>query len=407
MKKSKARYVLINELYSFGGTEVQGKREKRLMESKGHEVLYITFDLSYAHGFDPEDAAHYNFRIPYGWLQTKIYRLIADKRLEREVRHVIDGFAPDFIHINNADEHAQVIYRAVKGYPVFQTLRDYTSVCPTGLCIDRNKQICEGMNYCNCIAKCTPQQKKGMFLYWYLIRKRIYHIRTKVVPYFVCPSQTLTDYCNRHGLNTTCINNPFDFSAIQNQHKQLTDKKVYLYYGLIAPHKGVRELLNAFDFFAKGKKAELLLAGKCQPDMQGELERYRDHPQIHYLGLLPQSRIMELLRTVNVVVVPSLWMENYPNTVLEGLCCECIVIASSRGGMKEMIRDDRLIFDVLNQQDMIEKLEYTYHMDDETVRQVTAANKAFVLENNSMEKYYQRITKFLKEKVLQNAQDSL
>src|ERR1019366_5931107 len=49
------------------------------------------------------------------------------------------------------------------------------------------------------------------------------------------------------------------------------------------------------------------------------------------------SRQADLLRTVDVSVVPSLWAEAFPFSVLESMACGVPVIASRIGGIPEMV----------------------------------------------------------------------
>lgn len=388
------RYVIINELYRMGGSEVQSLREQKMMKDHGHEVLYITFDESFPNGIDTENSNHINIVCHYGKVSKRIYRLTCDRKLVKEISSLLANFNPDYIHVNIAAEHALAIFKAVKGYPTFQTIRDYSVVCETGLCVDRQFQICKGKKYHNCMSKCMPDNNKAMFIYYCLVSRAISKARRRSICQFVCPSQRLTDYCNDHGLNTQCINNPFDFTFLNKFKKdKIETKKIYFFYGFVAEHKGIKQLLDAFSRFAKERSVELWIAGKVSPDMENVVDAA--DPQVHYLGVKKYDEIISILSKVYAVIVPSLWMENYPNTVLEGLCTKCLVIASNRGGMREMIRDDRFIFDVLNQDDFVSKLEFSYELTEAEYQSIVNRNLEFVRKNNSIETYYHRIQKLL------------
>ena len=103
--------------------------------------------------------------------------------------------------------------------------------------------------------------------------------------------------------------------------------------------------------------------------------------------------ILQKLKDVYCVVVPSLWIENYPNTVLEPMANKTLVIGSKRGGIKGMIANDNLLFDILDDKDLLNKLEYTYFLDKDTYFDIVNNNYEKIKENNNFEKYYERLTK--------------
>lgn len=389
------KYLIINEKYTKGGTEVQSLREKNNFEKHGDDVLYITFDDEYDQTTDTE-SNHINIDMKYNKFFKKIFRLFEDKRLTQRIRDIITDFQPDYIHINNTTDHAFSIFKAVNGYKVFQTIRDYSAVCPTGFCVDKKWNICEGRNCKRCISKCMPNHNRIMFLYYYFINSKIYKYRKKYITQFACPSEMLTEYCNRHSLNTECINNPFDFSVFDNINFSKPQNKVYLYYGFIAEHKGIMQLLAAYSKFCNKKDTELWIIGECQVNLVSIIKKYeKDYYNIKYFGKLPYKETLNILGQVYAVIVPSLWMENYPNTVLEGLCAGKIVLASDRGGMKEMIRDDNLIFDVMDQKDIIKKLNYSYYLTESEYNGIAEKNIHYVQENNNLDVYYNRIRKLV------------
>lgn len=384
------RYVIINELFRMGGSEVQSLRELKTMIEHGHETLYITFDSAFPDGIDKDNKNHINLVVERNGIRKKLYRGFTDPILYKRLCSILKDFNPNYIHVNNATDHAPVIYKAVSTYHTFQTIRDYGAVCPTALCVDKDYRVCNGKRAHCCTLKCMPKNKKAMFIYYNAVFEITSRQRKNGIEYFVCPSQKLTEYCNDHGLPTTCVNNPFDFGFLNGFQKKLDcNKKTYLFYGFVAEHKGIRQLLNAFEIFSKDKTCELLIAGKITDVMSEEVIKHGNN--IHYIGVKPYNEIIKLLERVYAVVVPSLWMENYPNTVLEGLCTECIVLASERGGMKEMIRDDRFIFDVLDQQDIVEKLNFSYALTKAEHDEIIKENLRYVKQNNSLETYYSRI----------------
>ena len=121
------------------------------------------------------------------------------------------------------------------------------------------------------------------------------------------------------------------------------------YMGQLAPHKGIHVLLHAAR--ALGARAfGLTLFGPegPHPEYVARLRRIaRGDPRIRFAGAYANEQVDQLLADVDVLVVPSVWHENWPFVVLEAFRAGVPVIASRIGGLPEMIHDgeDGLLFE--------------------------------------------------------------
>lgn len=396
------RVLLINELYTMGGSEIQTLREKKVLREKGHDVWHLTFDKDVDYTIDPEDSQHINIA-PIrciGYIQRfkdKLYKwAVVDKTYKDVLIRQIDAINPDVIHLNVNNYKQITLYSALKKYNCIQTIRDFSAVCPSRVCVNRNYKACKGYCYGKCLKECMPQGSirakiRFSLLAWNI--KKVNKYRLAAVNINLCPSQFLTDTCTQNGIPTKCLNNSFDFSILNGFEKHANLKhKVYVVYGIVAAHKGIRQIIEAFDIFAKGKDVELQIIGKVLDAYQDEFNQLLSGKEnIHYLGQMKYAGIIKHLETVYAVVVPSLWLENYPNTALEGLATKCVVLGSNRGGIPELIRDKRFNFDVLDQSSIISSLESSYLLSEDEWKKLTETNCSYVKSNNSLDQYYERI----------------
>ena len=170
-------------------------------------------------------------------------------------------------------------------------------------------------------------------------------------------------------------------------------QKGFLYYGGISENKGVGRLIEAFSSFSVSHPdASLTLAGIVDPKFDAELQKaLADNSQIEYLGTLTNDKMLRVLASAYCVVVPSLWIENYPNTVLESLASSVLVVGSNRGGIPELIQNEKLLFDVTDTDSIVDCLEYAYGLTENRYHEIVSAGSARVFENNSMEKFYERL----------------
>lgn len=402
--EKKMKYILINDLYVAGGTEVQSIRELDYFLQSGHEVLYITFDPKLKY----HESKHKN-HINLCKRGKFIDRFICNKKTYNELRKIIIDFKPDFIHLNNTYLSAPAIYKAVQGFYCIQTIRDYAYVCPKSTCILKDYSICQGMKHKNCVKNCMPYKPKEFLKFFakYIALKQNRKFQKKSVDIFLSPSQRLTDYCNNHEYNTKCVNNSFDFNIV-NEFKKVNnnEKKIYLFYGMVAEIKGVTKLIEAFKNFAEDKKdVELHIVGRLK---EMTIKDLKCDDVVKYFGPLPYEKMLEKLQTVYSVIVPSLWIENYPNTVLEGFATDCIVLASNRGGMTEQIENKNCIFDVMSNKDIVRVLNYSYNLDEKDKQILLKQQHNYLETHNKQEDYYNNVLKVIEEgKVKYNEKNTI
>ncbi len=117
----------------------------------------------------------------------------------------------------------------------------------------------------------------------------------------------------------------------------------FLYLGQIEKHKGVLFLAQAFVNLMKKENnlpCELKIVGK------GLVEKeLRDIigscPQARFLGPARREEIPALLARADVLVAPSLCLENWPTAISEAVSLGVFVLASAVGGIPEMIEDGK------------------------------------------------------------------
>jgi glycosyltransferase involved in cell wall biosynthesis len=116
----------------------------------------------------------------------------------------------------------------------------------------------------------------------------------------------------------------------------------FLYIGGLVPHKGIGVALEAFRRAASAE-ARLDIAGA------GELAEActaaaRHDPRIHFHGFVGSRHKNELLRSSDVVLLPSLCWEAFGLVILEAFGHGLPVIASRTGGIPEFVDEGHTAF---------------------------------------------------------------
>ena len=147
---------------------------------------------------------------------------------------------------------------------------------------------------------------------------------------------------------------------------------VFIYVGRIMQEKGTLELVKAFKSInSKYKNTKLLVVGGSK-GLAKESEylnkvnlEAKDNKNIVFTGQLNNNELVNYYKLANIQVVPSIWNEAFGLIILEGVACNLPIIASTQGGIPEILEDkclyvhvNNLVDDLINQMSFcIEKYE--------------------------------------------------
>jgi glycosyltransferase involved in cell wall biosynthesis len=96
-----------------------------------------------------------------------------------------------------------------------------------------------------------------------------------------------------------------------------------------------KSLEVALDAVSRVGGVALVIAG--DGDERARLERLAG-PSVRFVGALPRERVVELFRAADASVLSSRW-ENFPHTVVEALAVGTPVLATTTGGVAEVVTD--------------------------------------------------------------------
>ena len=115
-----------------------------------------------------------------------------------------------------------------------------------------------------------------------------------------------------------------------------TETPYYCYVGRLSQEKGVEKLLDV----ASKLPYKLYVAG-TGPLASTLQEQYAQCPNIVFTGHLTAQQVVELVSNAHAMVIPSIWYENNPLSVIESLCMGTPVIGARIGGIPELIENNK------------------------------------------------------------------
>lgn len=121
------------------------------------------------------------------------------------------------------------------------------------------------------------------------------------------------------------------------------DPIILLSSRMIRP-KGMDDFVEAAKILKeRGVKARFVMVGKPDPGNpesipEKELSKWNDEKAVEYWGY--RSDIIEVLQTATIVVLPSVYGEGVPKSLIEAAACEKPIVAYDIPGSREIVRHE-------------------------------------------------------------------
>lgn len=338
------KILMVNKfLYSRGGCENYMLFLGEQLKKMGHEVEYFgMYDEKNTVG-NSKDLYTQNMDFHSKGVARFLYpfKIIYSFEAKKKIMQVIDEFKPDIVHLNNINFQLtpSVIYGAKKrGIPVVQTVHDYQMICPNHLLYNFDKnEICEKClkgSYINCIKnKCIHDSRVKSIIGAVEARLHALIGTYKKVDLYISPSYFLEEKLlsakKLYKGKTKTIHNFINKNKFTCDHA--SSENYIAFAGRLSKEKGVKvlgetaKLLPEYTFMVAGDGPDKNLIENIE--------------NVKLVGFLAGEKLIEFMSNAKVLVVPSIWYENCPLSILEAQCMGVLVIAMNNGGMAELIKD--------------------------------------------------------------------
>jgi GT2 family glycosyltransferase/glycosyltransferase involved in cell wall biosynthesis len=387
------------------GTELYARSHARALAAAGDDVLVLTREHDPAL---PEYASRVGETggLRVVWINNtfravrRFEETYANPAIDAAAARVIDDFQPEVAHIHHLTCLSTGIVRelSARGVPRLFTLHDYWLICHRGQLLDQQYRICDGPenDRCRgCLGVAGGMSGTGFLgaravrtvalrLPWLpdpvrtaarvigsqlcqngredeQLQRRLAHMRAVCdeIGRFLAPSAAMRDRFVQFGVDARRItlapngvdHRPFQGPAVSCRRSASAGPLRLGFVGSLMVSKAPHLLLEA---------ARRMPSGSVSVDLFGSYlpyhgdDRYRerlapllDDPQVRLHGSVPHEDVVRALRSIDVLVVPSIWPENSPLVIQEAFLAGIPVVASRIGGIPEMVVDSRngLLFD--------------------------------------------------------------
>lgn len=239
---------------------------------------------------------------------------------------------PDIVHLHTPLDITLSVFDAVKrlNLPLIFTAHDYLLLCRRVILLHKSGEVC------------TDKNVNKFCGFYRSLTKKIVDNKADVV---IFPSEFICQMFRRHGFFEKTKKVILPHPVRLNNAGLRTDNAVInkpnlniLYVGSLTRHKGIQILIEAV---RRIKKDNLRLAIVGSGRYKDKLEDMANSDKrIAFYGKISNDDIEVWYNKADVLVVPSVWNEVFGIVILEAFRAGVPVIASSIGGIPEVVKDN-------------------------------------------------------------------
>jgi glycosyltransferase involved in cell wall biosynthesis len=319
-----------------GGEDQVFAAESAMLESRGHTVIRLTRH---------NDAVH-------GMSRTAVARAaLWNGDSYREVRRLIVKEQIDLAHFHNTFPLiSPAAYYAARSLriPVVQSLHNYRLLCP-GAFFLREGHVCE-----DCLKRAVPwpgvkhscyrgSHAQSGVVAGMLTFHRMLGTWSGVVDRYIALTEFSRSKFIEGGLPARKISVKPNFLGIdpgvgrENSDNACTGangQSYALFVGRLTEDKGLNVLMDAWPQL--GDEIPLKIAGDG-PLLESLTRKARDVSNVTVVGPTARPDVLELMKAARMLIVPSLWYEGLPMTIVEAFATGLPVVASNLGSLSSLV----------------------------------------------------------------------
>ncbi|PWK22386.1 glycosyltransferase involved in cell wall biosynthesis [Arcicella aurantiaca] len=284
--------------------------------------------------------------------------------------------------------------------PIVQTLHNFRFLCPAGLFLDNQGNICEKCsngNFSPCVLKKCYQTSYVKSLGMAYLSKGGRSVVNQYVNQFIALNTFSRNKFIQNGFNESTISVKSNFLSTTQLHKE-NKSEYFLYVGRLSHEKGIKTLIEAFI----GSNFPLVIAGSGSDDYLNPLKKLTEKSKnIQFVGYVSGQEKEELIRNAIALIIPSNCYENFPMSILEAYRNQKSVIVSNIGGLPSIVKDGNtgLLFEVGNSNSLKNAVNLmTVHNNFNKLGQ---AGYSYFLENFTEERNYKQLIEIY-QKAIEN-----
>lgn len=355
--------ILHNEYQQYGGEDTVVKNEVNLLQNSGHSVHVEIIS---------------NHKIKGIWSKlSAAIGLVFSCKSYFAVKKLIKEIQPEVVHVHNFFPlWSPSIFYACKSLniPVILTLHNYRTICPTALLMYDGKVIEKSINngpWWTISKRVYRGSLFGTFLLALMISIHKYlGTWNKQVSKFIVLTQFAKTKFSTAGFLPNKITVKPNFVDIDFDQSQKVLNSTFLFVGRLSEEKGIRTLNKAVE---KNNALKVTVMGT------GPQEEELSHSNFNHLGKQDLQAVFKQMQKHMVLVMPSIWYEGFPMTLVEAYANGLPVIASRIGALEELVEHGvtGLLFEAGNPESLAQTMQWALDHPQEMYQMGINARKKY------------------------------
>lgn len=362
--------------YDFGGTEVYTRGLAVHQAADREVVVYARLaDPSREEGEVTELVDHgVRVRLVVNNFTSRnplVRASIRVPRVEGDFARLLNEVKPELVHVQHLAGHSVRLMdlAAARRIPILFHFHDFWNACARTQLLDYRGRVCDGPAIMKC-ARCLPLTNVRPTRLWnpmlHAWRAGSMRHALGLARAFVVVSRFTEETLRRLGvlpagaqvhLISPGVSHPI---SAPGRGERIPDYPIrFGFFGAIMPHKGAHVAIEAFRHVSPDR-ATLDIYGNPTiiPAYTAELKTPALPPAVRMHDQFDQGGREEAFRSIDVLLVPSIWPETFCQVAREAMCREVPVITSRIGALLEIAdRDGVLGFETGNAVQLRELIE--------------------------------------------------
>jgi len=353
------RILLLAQFFppDIGGEERHVFNLAKTLANRGHEVAVATQRMAgvpdretLSSGVRVHRFATAAMRLPGVYSTNRTHHPpLPDPLGVRELSRIVREERPHVVHAHNWIVNSALALRRSSPtglrFGLVLTLHDFSHVCSTKRLM-RKGSACEGPSVTRCLPCAAAHYGPAIGPLTAAATALMRPWKTRAIDHVVCVSNAVASGNHvRRGPDTSVIPNFIldevvlgrTGDAVEGQAEDippgLPKDEFLLFVGELSRDKGVPTLLRAYESLGRNRPP-LLLVGRRTPDTPAHLPLGAE-----MCSEWPHDHVMAAFRHCLFAVLPSTCLDACPTTVLEAMASGRPVVATTTGGIVDMIVD--------------------------------------------------------------------
>jgi len=386
--------IVVSYLKGGGAERIAQQNLKCLLQTPGISCALLTCDTETEMSKKIPVYVARDFR-KNSFIFSKAIQSLWCKDNEKLMYTCLEDFQPDIIHFHDfvafspSIFHALSCYKAEKHCKIVMTNHTYSFICTNDSLYNYSKQMlcdrCIG-TFDKSIIRDNCANNRAVSFAKYLQKNRFRPYMRNLVDVHISPSDFLAEkLCSTDPtLHVQIIPNPC-IDRIQNSDFTERQKKI-VYFGRISREKNIVAFARIYSSISTPYHLDIIGDGPKANELKEYLKTNNPGNIAFTHGFLSSEKLYEKIKNAQFSVLPSIWYENSPVSIVESINLGLVPLVSNIGGMKELVNKCGVgkTFDPVNtaqMQALIKQLPEIYLQEKPKLKEAIVNLDAFLLDS--------------------------